>query len=40
MVAGVLILPCYLQMARPRFMFDGGQAPKSENGQKDVVAAF
>jgi predicted RND superfamily exporter protein len=40
MVAGVLILPCYLQMARPRFMFGGGQAPKSENGQKDVVAAF
>ncbi len=40
MVAGVLILPCYLQIARPRFMFGGGQAPKSENGQKDVVAAF
>jgi uncharacterized protein len=40
MVAGVLILPCYLQMARPRFMFGGGQTPKSENGQKDVVAAF
>src|SRR5216683_274912 len=40
MIAGVLILPCYLQIARPRFMFGGGQAPKSENGQKDVVAAF
>ena len=40
MVAGVLILPCYLQIARPRFMFGGDQAPKSENGQKDVVAAF
>ena len=40
MVAGVLILPCYLQIARPRFMFGRGQAPKSENGQKDVVAAF
>jgi hypothetical protein len=40
MVAGVLILPCYLQIARPRFMFGGGRAPKSENGQKDVVAAF
>jgi predicted RND superfamily exporter protein len=40
MVAGVLILPCYLQIARPRFMFGGGQTPKSENGQKDVVAAF
>jgi uncharacterized protein len=40
MVAGVLILPCYLQIARPRFMFGGGQGPKSENGQKDVVAAF
>jgi predicted RND superfamily exporter protein len=40
MVAGVLILPCYLQIARPKFMFGGGQAPKSENGQKDVVAAF
>ncbi len=40
MVAGVLILPCYLQIARPRFMFGSGQAPKSENGQNDVVAAF
>jgi predicted RND superfamily exporter protein len=40
MVAGVLILPCYLQIARPRFMFGGDQAPKSENGQKDIVAAF
>ena len=40
MVAGVLILPCYLQIARPRFMFGGDQAPKSENGQKDVLAAF
>jgi hypothetical protein len=40
MVAGVLILPCYLQIARPRFIFGGGQTPKSENGQKGVVAAF
>jgi predicted RND superfamily exporter protein len=40
MVAGVLILPCYLQIARPRFIFGGSQRPKSENGQKDVVAAF
>jgi predicted RND superfamily exporter protein len=40
MVAGVLILPCYLQIARPRFIFGGSQAPKSEKGQKDVVAAF
>jgi predicted RND superfamily exporter protein len=40
MVAGVLILPCYLQIARPRFMFGRIQGPKAENGQKDVVAAF
>jgi predicted RND superfamily exporter protein len=40
MVAGVLILPCYLHMVRPRFMFGGGQTPKSENGLKGAAAAF
>jgi uncharacterized protein len=39
MVAGVLILPCYLQIARPGFMFGGRRASESENGQKDIVAA-
>jgi predicted RND superfamily exporter protein len=40
MVAGVLILPCYLQMARPRFLFGGGQTPKSEDGLKGASAAL
>jgi predicted RND superfamily exporter protein len=39
MVAGVLILPCYLQLARPRFMFGRGQISKPENGHKGAAAA-
>ncbi len=39
MVAGVLILPCYIQMARPKFVFGGGQTPKAENGLKGAAAA-
>lgn len=39
MVAGVLVLPCYIQMARPKFVFGGGQTPTTENGLKGAAAA-
>ncbi|HZO82604.1 MAG TPA: MMPL family transporter [Candidatus Binataceae bacterium] len=39
MVAGVLVLPCYIQIARPRFVFGGAQAAKPENGLKGAAAA-
>lgn len=39
MVAGVMILPCYLQIARPKFMFGGQKPPRAENGLKGAAAA-
>lgn len=39
MVAGVLILPCYIQIARPKFIFGGKSTAKPENGLKGAAAA-
>ncbi|HLK80850.1 MAG TPA: MMPL family transporter [Xanthobacteraceae bacterium] len=39
MVAGVLILPCYLQLAQPRFIFGGGRSGKADDRHNTVVAA-
>ncbi len=39
MVAGVLILPCFFQMARPKFVFGGRRVAKAEEGLKGAAAA-